>query len=101
MLLLIDRKLNAITMYRVVLYGLGALALIAVALAFGGIVTYGGLQLIESLAILCAVCVAVNAACAYALRVPANKESMLITALILFFLLAPPRQKTGKYYFVS
>jgi ferredoxin-NADP reductase/Na+-transporting NADH:ubiquinone oxidoreductase subunit NqrB len=85
----VDRFLNSTTMYRVVLYALTGLAAISISFGFFGWVPYGGVEQFFSLAILCATCVVSNLLFARLLRVPANTESMYITAFILFFLLFP------------
>src|SRR3990167_5802340 len=86
---LIDRILNQITMYRLVLYGLILLA--AISLFFGsfGILSYEGLQLLESLVILVCIYFVTNTLFSKIFRVSENNESYLISALILFFILAP------------
>lgn len=85
----VDRFLNGITMYRTVLYGLLVLAAAAVAMSFLGIITYDGWAVSLLLFLAVGTCFAVNAALARLMRVPANSESWLITALILFFLFSP------------
>lgn len=85
----IDRFLNSLTMYRAALYGLLLLAACAVILGFFGVVPYTGWLLILWALASVVVCMGVNAVCARILRVHSNPESMLITALILFFLIEP------------
>lgn len=86
----IDSFLNSITMYRLVLYGLMILAIIAIAFSFTGVLPFGGVQMTISLVLLLAVCVLSNTILAYVFNVPANVESSYITALILFLILTPP-----------
>ncbi len=85
----IDKKLNSITMYRVVLYGLVLLAAIAIALGFFGVIFYSGFDLIFSLVIITASSMASNVFFAKLYRAPRNIESVYITAFILFFLMEP------------
>lgn len=85
----IDRFLNSITMYRLVLYGLSVIALVAIVYGFIGILSFSGFQLIISLALLCAVCYFSNIFLAFAFGAPRNVESVWITAFILFLILAP------------
>jgi len=85
----IDQLLSSITMYRLVLYGLAILA--ATALAFSGM---GALELpwvglAGSLLVLLGVCYVTNWLLATLWSAPSGVESSLITALILFFVLAP------------
>lgn len=76
-------------MYRLVLYGLGALALVSVVLGYGGILPYAGTALLLSLAILGAVAYATDVVAALLMRVTRNSESTYITSLILYFVLLP------------
>lgn len=86
----LDRFVNRITMYRLVLWTLLVLAVIAVILAVFGIVqhdpfamVFGGLTLIAS-------SVLGNAAFAYMFGIRRNSDSALISAGILFFIFSPP-----------
>lgn len=85
----IDRFLNAITMYKVVLYGLFLVALTAIVLGFLGFIFYTGGQLLLSLFVLMFVCYGSNYLFAKILKAPSNAESSIITALILFLIVAP------------
>ncbi len=77
----IDNFLNSITMYKLVLYGLFIMALYAVA--------FEGPKILIPLFILFFVCYGVNIALSKIFKIPMNAESSSITALILFFLIAP------------
>lgn len=81
--------IDATTMYRVVMYALSALAGYAILLSFFGILPYNGFFLAISLTLLVGLCFIVNTLCSFLTKRPAHTESALITALILFFLLAP------------
>lgn len=85
----IDKLLDTITMYRLLLYYL--LALIGVAMLFGsvGILAYSPIAIALSAAYVTFVCWIVNRLFAYILRVPANPESSLITGLILALIITP------------
>ncbi len=85
----IDKFLNSVTMYGLVLYALLAMAALSVAFGFLGVLSYGGLRQLASLTAIVAACGATNALLARMRGVPANRESWAITALILFFLLTP------------
>lgn len=89
MLSWIDGALNRITMYRLVLFGLGALAAWALALAFTGHLSNGGWPYVLSLLIVLGVSYGVNQLLAALVRAPVNPESTPITALILFFIMTP------------
>lgn len=86
----IDAFLNSVTMYRLVLGCLAALAAVAVVWGFAGFLGYGGSELIASLLVLLIACVAANRVFGRIFRVPTNIESVAVTALILFFVMAPP-----------
>src|SRR5258708_9006052 len=90
MIKFIDARLNGITMYRLVLYYLLALLGVAVVYAFAGVLPFNPLELILSIGFLVAVCWIINGLFAWAFHVPANVESVYISALILALLSAPP-----------
>ncbi len=85
----IERFLDGVTMYRAVLYAL--LVLIGAALILGlmDIVVYSPLEQIVSLAVAVGTALLVNFVCAKLWKVPANHESVLITAGIIYFLFLP------------
>lgn len=85
----IDKFLNGITMYKLVLYGLTGLSLISIVLGFAGIVSYSGLSLLGTLVLLLATCFISNELLAKLFKVQTNVESSWITAYILFFVLFP------------
>jgi Na+-transporting NADH:ubiquinone oxidoreductase subunit NqrB len=89
MITLIDKALSRITMYRVVLYYLLFLVLAAVALSFFGFLPFQPVDLLVSASVLVSVCWIVNAGFAKAFSVPANTESLFITALILALIITP------------
>lgn len=90
MLKLVDRFLNGITMYRLVMYVLGALAAVAIVLATFGILTYSAIGMVVSLLILVFVTYGSNELFARLFKIQANPESSNITAGILFFVFSPP-----------
>lgn len=90
MIKFIDRLLNRFTMYRVVLYGLMIMAAFAVLFGFLGWISFGGWQLLLSMLVLVVSCYFSNYIFALILKASRNTESALITACILFFVLAPP-----------
>jgi len=89
MLARIDHFFNSITMYRLVLYTLAALALVAVILGFLGMLPSTGGQLAGSAVFLPLLCFGANKVCAALWRAPVNTESALITGLILFLIMPP------------
>lgn len=81
--------LATISMYRLVLFALAALAVIAVALSFTGLVAPTALELVATFVVLAVVISGVDAAAQRVLRLPWRIESSLVTALILLFVLQP------------
>ncbi len=91
MLRLIDNRLNAITMYRLVLYYLIFLAGVATALSVWHVLAFDPATLVVSTLFLLAVCWIANGIFARTFRVPANVESVYISALILALIIDPAR----------
>lgn len=85
----IDKFLNGITMYKLVLYGLTLLSLLSIVFGFLGLVAYSGLSLFVSLFTLLFVCFATNEIFSKIFKVQTNIESSWITAYILFFVVFP------------
>jgi ferredoxin-NADP reductase len=85
----IDHFLNRITMYRLMMYYL--MALIAIAIIFGafGILRFSPLSIIVSSLVIVGTCWIINAVCAKLLHIPANVESVYITAFILTLIISP------------
>lgn len=86
---LIDRFLNRLTMYRVVMYGLAVIAANALLLSVLGRFSYAPLSLVGSLIVLLIVGCLIHALFRRLFNAPANLESTIITMMILFFVLAP------------
>ncbi|MBA3789054.1 hypothetical protein H0X32_01505 [Patescibacteria group bacterium] len=86
----LDAILNKITMYRLVLYELIFLILVAGILGFFHLVPYDPLYIGYSVVIIFAIAWIVNRAFAYFYDAPSNPESTYITALILVLIIAPP-----------
>lgn len=83
----IDNALNRLTMYKVLGFGLATMAIICLLLSGLGILQlpFGGMVL--SLLLLAVSCFVANSLFTKIWQVPANAESWLITAFILFFIL--------------
>lgn len=86
---MIDNWLSKITTYRLILFYL--LALLALGMFFGGLglVPVNPLAVLETTVMLLGVTLATNWALAVLLRVTTNRESTVITALILALVLGP------------
>lgn len=87
--------LGRVSMYRTAFLALAALAVIAFALSFAGLVAPNPLQLVVTAAVLAIVCGAVDAGAQRLLRLPWRVESSLITAGILLFVLRPTIDPLG------
>lgn len=86
----IDDTLNAVTMYRLVLYGLMTIIAMAFILTVAGLLEFGSvIDMSASLAVLVAVCWGVNTLLARMFRAQTSVEAALITSLILFLILEP------------
>ncbi len=81
--------LGRVSMYRLVLFALAALALIAFPLSFTGQLSADPLDLVVTLVVLVVSIMAVDAVAQRVLGRPWRIESALITALILLFVLRP------------
>ncbi|HVZ58791.1 MAG TPA: oxidoreductase, partial [Patescibacteria group bacterium] len=91
MLNIVDSLLDRITMYRLVLYYLIVLLGVAFLLSLFGILTYSPLGILFNAVFLTVVCYIANKTFAYVFEVPANIESVYITALILACIISPFR----------
>lgn len=90
---IVDRMLNRITMYRLMLYYAAALLAAGFAVSFFGFGPGDPAALALSTALITAVSWATNRVFALLLRLPVNTESVYITALLLALIL-PPVQAT-------
>ncbi|HSX33250.1 MAG TPA: hypothetical protein VLF91_02860 [Candidatus Saccharimonadales bacterium] len=86
---MIDRLLNKISMYRLVVYTLSALAAISVVLALLGRLPSSPTVLVVSLSLLISSAYVTDRSFGRLFHVPTNRESALITALILFLIVQP------------
>ena len=85
----VDRLLDRITMYRLVLYYLIGLLLTGAGLSVLHIAPHGPVAIAFSTVVIFAACWVTNAVFARVFAVPANSESIYITALILILILDP------------
>ncbi len=85
----IDSFLNKQPMYGLVLNSLKILAFISVIFGFMALLPFSGVSLILHFFVLALACYTANALFAKSFGVSANFESASITALILFFIIAP------------
>ncbi|HUD05301.1 MAG TPA: RnfABCDGE type electron transport complex subunit D [Candidatus Saccharimonadales bacterium] len=89
MLKTIDKFIDSITMYRLLLYYLIALIIAAICLSAFGDLHYKPLYIAISAIILVAACWIINKVFSYIFDAPINPESSLITALILALIISP------------
>lgn len=100
MLNLIDKKLNTITMYRLVLYYLFGLLIVAVVLGYFGVIPYSPIALVISTTYITFFCYLTNLVFSKIFGAPTNIESLYITALILVFIITPPNSFTDSSFFI-
>ena len=91
----IDRLLNVTSMYRLVLYYVAGLLVIAFAFGFVNLAPIDPTALAFSVVLITALCWATNSVFSVIFRVPPNTESIYITAFILA-LIMPPVVATDK-----
>ncbi len=91
MLKLIDSFLNRITMYRLVVYTLMLFIIVAAVLGAIGKVPYNPLYILYSALFFTVVCWITNEVFAWSFNMPANVESVYITAFILTLIVAPAK----------
>ncbi|HVU10253.1 MAG TPA: RnfABCDGE type electron transport complex subunit D [Phototrophicaceae bacterium] len=89
MMRVIDWLLNRVTMYRLVLYYLIVLLGAGIVLSILHVLPYDPFALLFMIGFLVAVCWVTNTIFAWAFQVPANVESVYISALILALIITP------------
>jgi glycine betaine catabolism B len=95
MMTFVDSLLNRVTMYRLTLYYLAALLVAAFGLGLFKLAPNNPLALAWSFGLITAVCWATNRLLAWLLHVPANRESVYITALIVTLIMPPAAPTDG------
>jgi len=90
MLSLIDKFVNGITMYRLILYYMLSLLLVAAVLSIFGVLPFSLLALVVSVSIITATCWVTNTIFGKVFEVPTNVESIYITSLVLSLIITPP-----------
>lgn len=91
----IDRLIDSITMYRLVVYILGVFVGLGTVFAFLGKMSFSPTELVTSVAVLLATSFAVDKFFSVFLKVPTNAESWLITALIMALVIQPADSLVG------
>lgn len=101
MLRLIDRLLDRVTMYRLLLYYLIALVGLAAVLSQLGYLHYGPIAVLFSATYLVAVCWLSNRIFAHTFGAPSNPESSIITGLILALIITPISSRFGLLFMTA
>jgi len=99
MINMIDGFLNKITMYRLVLYYLIALIIVAICLGFVGILQINPFSILFSSLFFVAICLLVNIIFSKIFKVQTNVESVYVTALILALIITPLQNFSDLLYF--
>ncbi len=97
----LDSLLDRITMYRLLLYYLIALVLIAAFIGHFGYLHYNAKSVLISATILVFACWMINKLFSFILRVPTNYESSLITGLILTLIISPISNTDGVTFLLA
>ncbi len=87
-------------MYRLVLYYLIGLVVVAAIFGYFGSVPYNPIAILASAAAITIVCLVTNYVFAHVFEAPANVESAYITALILALIIAPPLSAYDMRYLI-
>jgi ferredoxin-NADP reductase/Na+-translocating ferredoxin:NAD+ oxidoreductase RnfD subunit len=85
----IDKLLNQVTMYRLLLYYLIGLVVAAIGLSLAGDLHFSAASIALSTTLILIVCWVINKVFATIFQAPTNVESVYITALILALIIAP------------
>lgn len=101
MLAIIDKFINATTMYKLVLYALLVLFAASIIFSLLNFHPYSIPELLSSAAVLLIACFLANELLSRVLKAPLNIESWSITALILFFLFKPAESLLDFYVLIA
>ena len=85
----IDKLIDHITMYRLLLYYLLGLIIVAVVLSVSGVMHYSAVDIVISAAVLVFACWLINKILASIFYAPVNPESSILTGLILALIIQP------------
>jgi ferredoxin-NADP reductase len=97
----LDKYLNMVTPYQLLSYGLSAIIIIAVILAFLHKLPQSALAIIIDTAVLCATCYVVNKLFAIIADANTNYESWFITALIIVLITNPYKPSVHAAFLVA
>ncbi len=85
----IDQIINKLTMYRLLMYYLIGLLLVAIGFSSVGIIHLSAIDIIISSVLLVTACYVINKVFSYIFSTPVNPESSIITGLILALIMPP------------
>jgi ferredoxin-NADP reductase/Na+-transporting NADH:ubiquinone oxidoreductase subunit NqrB len=85
----VDKLIDSITMYRLVIYVLGSLVVVGAGLAVFGDIGFSPIQIILAAGIEVTACWLINWAMGWFFEAPVNGESAIITGLILSLIVPP------------
>jgi glycine betaine catabolism B len=88
----LGRFLDRSSMYQVMLYTLGGLVLATLMFGFLELIPQSPFEQVRSLALVLGIALILSVGMAYVRGIPANHQSSIITALIIFFLVSPARE---------
>ncbi len=91
----LDRMTGTVTMYKLILFSLIAVEVIALALSFFGQLSYPPLALIASAVVAVSFTWGTSQLTARIVRVPSHSESAIITALLILFIMQPKLDLLG------
>ena len=100
MIKLIDKFLNKITMYRIVLYSLIVLIGYSIILSILGVLHYLPFAIVFSCLFILSISLATNKLLAFFYKAPTNAESVYITALILALIISPITSESTAEFFI-
>jgi len=97
----IDKFIDSISMYRLLMYYLLGLLIAAVGLSVVGDMHYSAIQIVISATVLVTACWLINKVFAYIFYVPVNPESSILTGLILALIIPPSLGNFGFLFLLA
>ena len=91
----LDRVTGIVTMYKLVIVALAGIGVVALVLSLFGIGTYSPLALLASAAVSIVATCSTSVLIARIMRVKPHMDSAMITALLIFFIMAPTLDPLG------
>ena len=98
---MLDRLVNRVTMYRLILYYLVGLLIAAIVLSASGVMHLSAINIAISAVVLVAANYLINKLLASIFNAPINPESSIITGLILALIIPPDPTGTGLLFLLA